>query len=199
MQHWVFLICNLAGEIYISSNCGIGYGTTLRGEHQPIRIGQSTTIGDNVMIHTFSSLGIGVPSSTNIGKNVVVGSGCYLCSCIIDDDCVIGSNSCVMEGAKLERGCVIAPASVVPPGRLIPAGQLWGGSPASFIKNLDDNKMIENHSQSYKYIEQSSAHARQIADPINELELEDSKCIGRYPDTLTKELEAIKASKDVQQ
>eukprot|EP00826_Nyctotherus_ovalis_P061892 TRINITY_DN885_c0_g1_i17.p2 TRINITY_DN885_c0_g1~~TRINITY_DN885_c0_g1_i17.p2 ORF type:complete len:151 (+),score=33.06 TRINITY_DN885_c0_g1_i17:531-983(+) len=149
------------------------------------------------MIHTFSSLGIGVPASVNIGKNVVVGHKCFLSSCIIDDDCVVGPGSSIMEGARLERGCVIAPCSVVPPGRLIPAGQVWGGSPASFIKDVEESQRVENYDKANKHVEQSVVHTRQIVDPINVLELEDSKTIGRYPDKAIKELAAIKASKEI--
>jgi len=185
------------GEIYISSGCSIGYGSTLRGEHQPIRIGQCSSIGDNVFIHTFTSLGIGVPSSVNIGKNVIIGHRCCLCSCIIDDDCLIGPGSSIMEGARLERGCVITPYSVVPPGRLIPSGQVWGGSPATFIKELEESSKKEIVEQSYKHVEQALDHIKQIANPVNEQELEDSMTIGRYPDAITKELEAIKAAKTI--
>lgn len=195
--HWVVSLRSVVGEVYISGGCGIGYGSTLRGEYQPVRIGSFSTIGDYVMIHTFSSLGIGVPASVNIGKNVTVGHKCLLSSCIVDDDCVIGPGSSVMEGARLERGCVIAPCSVVPPGRLVPAGQVWGGSPVSFIKDVEESQRIENYDRANKHVEQSLAHVRQIADPINALELEDSKTIGRYPDQPIKELAAIQASKEI--
>lgn len=47
----------------------------------------------------------GISSSVNIGKNVTIHSGCSIYSSIIDDDVVIGANSVIMQGARLERGC----------------------------------------------------------------------------------------------
>ena len=193
-------LCNdncIVGEVYISNNSGVWYGATIRGEHQPVRIGEFSTIGDYTFINTFSSLGLGIPSSVNIGKNVYIGSNCTLCSCIVDDECVISPGCTILEGARLERGCVIAPYSVVPPGRLIPSGQLWGGSPVSYIKDIDISKRMEYYKKSYKYVEHSKEHIKQIAGPIKELEAIEASRIGFFPDKTTKELEAILSTKTV--
>jgi acetyltransferase-like isoleucine patch superfamily enzyme len=50
----------------------------------------------------------------------------------IDDDVWIGANSTVLDGARIGRGAVVAAGSVVT-GE-IPAYEIWGGSPARFIK-----------------------------------------------------------------
>ena len=36
----------------------------------------------------------------------------------------------------MEDASVLEPNSVLPPGRVIPSGQVWGGSPAEFVRNL---------------------------------------------------------------
>ena len=42
----------------------------------------------------------------------------------------------------MEEMSVLEPNSVVPPGRVIPTGQVWGGSPAQFVRTLSkDEKM----------------------------------------------------------
>ena len=167
----------LVGDVLVSGKCGIGYDTILKGEYQPIRIGEFSNIGDLCTITSFSSPGVTVPASVNIGKNVVIGNKCYICSSIIDDDCIIGNNCSIMEGSRLERGCVIAPNSVVPPGSLISAGQLWGGSPVTYIRDLDKKESLENYKRSYKYVDNSQKHLEQIAAPIKELEDEDRNSV----------------------
>lgn len=81
----------------------------------------------------------GVPGATIIGipvgdsgNNTVIGAGSILRSSIIDDDCVVGENCYLMDGARMERGSALADNTVVPKGVLIPAGQLWAGNPATF-------------------------------------------------------------------
>ena len=60
---------------------------------------------------------------------MVVQSGSTIYSSFIEDECLIGFKSIILEGSRLERGCVIGPNSVVPPGRIIPSYQLWAGNP----------------------------------------------------------------------
>ncbi|MDB6020485.1 MAG: peptide synthetase [Pedosphaera sp.] len=58
-----------------------------------------------------------------IGR-VCVGRGCYL-----------GANSAVAPGARLEDGAEVEDLSMVPPGVTVPAGEVWGGSPARFVRH----------------------------------------------------------------
>lgn len=54
---------------------------------------------------------------------------------VIEDDVWVGANSVLLDGAYIERGAVIAAGSVVS-GR-VGAYQVWGGSPAKFIRERE--------------------------------------------------------------
>jgi len=69
-----------------------------------VRIGHFSSIGDGTCINTSHSLPHGLSCSVNIGKNVTIGEKCSLYACIIDDDVVIGANTVIMQGARIERG-----------------------------------------------------------------------------------------------
>ncbi len=83
----------------------IWYNVTIRAEQNPVRIGHFSTIGDGTSINTAWSLPHGITASVNIGKNVTIEEKCSIHSCIIDDDVVVGANSVINVGARLERGC----------------------------------------------------------------------------------------------
>lgn len=146
---WIAPNATLVGNVFLSKYATVWYGVTIRGELNPVRIGHFTSIGDGCTIHTAHSLTHGVASSCNIGKNVTIEADCNLHSCIIDDDVVIGQNSIIQQGARLERGCHILPNSIVKAGSLIPAGQVWGGDPATFVRELNDQELIDNYAKSY--------------------------------------------------
>lgn len=76
----------------------------------------------------------------DIGGNSIIQSGCTLYSCEIGENVFIGSNSVILEGAKIDNQAIILPNSVVPPGRLIPAQQVWGGNPIKYIRNAKDQE-----------------------------------------------------------
>ena len=56
-------------------------------------------------------------------SRIRIGRGCY-----------VGANSAVATGAVLEDGAELEDLSMVPPGVTVPAGEVWGGSPARFVR-----------------------------------------------------------------
>ena len=146
---WVAPNASLIGDVMVSNYATIWYNCTLRAEYNPIRIGHFSSIGDACTMFTAHSLPQGIAASINIGKNVTIEHNVNLHSCIIDDDVVVGHNSVIMQGARLERGCQILPNSIVGPGRLIPAGQMWGGNQVKFVKDLSAEEQLENYTKSY--------------------------------------------------
>jgi carbonic anhydrase/acetyltransferase-like protein (isoleucine patch superfamily) len=146
---WVAPNASLIGDVFLSKWSTVWYNCTIRGEMNAVRIGHFSSIGDATTIDTNHALPHGISSSVNIGKNVQIEARCNIHSCIIDDDCVIGAGSTIMQGARLERGCVILPNSVVGPGALIPAGQVWGGNKVKFVRNLSSEEQLQNYTESY--------------------------------------------------
>ena len=146
---WVAPNASLIGDVMVSKWATVWYNVTIRGEINPVRIGNFTTIGDGTSINAGHALPHGITSSVNIGKNVTIEAGCSIHSCIIDDDVVIGAGSVIGQGARIERGAVILPNSIVPHGRLIPGGQVWGGNPVTFVRELSEQELTDNYTASY--------------------------------------------------
>ena len=130
------------GDVDIFERVRIFHNVVIRGDLNSIRIGAHTTVGDRSVVHAASSSPTGLPACTIVGQNVLIGQGCLLRSVSIGDGCVVGDKSILLEGSRMEDLSVLEPSSVVPPGRVIPSGQVWGGSPAAFVRNLTkDEKM----------------------------------------------------------
>lgn len=87
------------------------------------------------------------PHLVEIGRNVVLGSGCNIAGhcqmpgmvvvrkTVIEDDVVIGANSTIFGGVHVHRGAVIAAGSVVAPFTTVGPGEYWSGVPA--VKKAD--------------------------------------------------------------
>lgn len=41
---------------------------------------------------------------------------------------------------QVEKGAMVAAGAVVEPGTVIPAGQIWGGSPAKYLRDLQPDE-----------------------------------------------------------
>jgi gamma-carbonic anhydrase len=112
---------NAVGEVRIKKWSTIWYNCVVRGDINRVDIHNFTSVGDGTVIATAAALPTGMPAKTYIGRNCVIGRGCSLYSCHIEDDVTIGDKCVILEGARIEKGAQLAPGSVVPPGRLIPA------------------------------------------------------------------------------
>jgi len=136
----------LIGDVVIGDETSIWYNCTVRGDVNNIIIGRRANIQDGTVIHV-SSTGQG----TYIGDDVTVGHLALLHACTIEDAAFIGMQACVMDGACVETGAMVAAGALVTPGKCVPSGQLWGGSPARFMRELTEaeKKYIRHSAQHY--------------------------------------------------
>lgn len=123
----------IIGDVEIGAESSVWYGCTLRGDVNNIVIGQRTNIQDHTMIHVSSTT-----QGTYIGDDVTVGHAALLHACTIGNRAFIGMQACVMDDSKVEDEAMIAAGALVTSGKTIPARQLWGGSPAKFMRDLTE-------------------------------------------------------------
>jgi len=125
----------------------------VRGDSHPITIGFSSNIQDRAVVHTLPAdvtvLKSGFTPVCHVGHYVSVGSGSTLTSCRIEDLVEIGEKCTIGEGAVVESNVILEAGTVVPPYARIPSGQRWGGNPAAFIEELDDEAKdhIKDHAE----------------------------------------------------
>lgn len=143
----------IIGAVEIGADSSIWYGCTLRGDVNNIRIGQRTNIQDHTLIHV-SSTGQG----TYIGDDVTVGHSAVLHACTIGDMAFIGMQACVMDDAVVEDRAMIAAGALVTPGKRVPSGQLWGGSPARYMRDLTVEELKFLEFSAVRYVKLSKAY-----------------------------------------
>lgn len=124
------------GDTHIGKNSGVWYGCVIRGDVNRIRIGQNTNIQDLTMIHC-AELGQG----TYMGDNITVGHSAVLHACTIEDDSLIGIQACVMDDCLVEKGAMVAAGALVTPGKIVRAGEVWAGSPAKKLRDINQNDL----------------------------------------------------------
>jgi carbonic anhydrase/acetyltransferase-like protein (isoleucine patch superfamily) len=99
----------------------------LRGDSGAIRIGARTSIQDNVVVHAGPEIG------TRIGSECIVGHLAFLEDAWVEDLCLVGVGSRVLNGARLRSGSVVAAGAVVLGGQEVPGGSRAQGVPARIV------------------------------------------------------------------
>lgn len=124
----------IIGDVEIGAGSSLWFGVTVRGDVHSIRIGKNTNIQDGSVVHCTRDR-----FSTTIGDNVTVGHLALLHGCVVEDGAFIGMKACVMDGVVVEAGAMVAAGALVTPGKRVKAGELWGGSPAKFLRALTED------------------------------------------------------------
>jgi carbonic anhydrase/acetyltransferase-like protein (isoleucine patch superfamily) len=128
---WVADSAQVIGTVELGPEASVWFGAVVRGDSETIRIGRSTNIQDQSMLHADA----GKPLS--IGDNVTVGHQVTLHGCTIGDNSLIGIQSVVLNGAKIGRNCIVGAGSVITEGKEFPDNSLIIGSPAKVVRTLD--------------------------------------------------------------
>ncbi|MDP6346674.1 MAG: gamma carbonic anhydrase family protein [Alphaproteobacteria bacterium] len=146
------------GEVEMGALASVWYNCVVRGDEEPIHIGRRTNLQDGTIVHT--SAGI---ADTWIGDEVLVGHMCLLHGCRLEDRAFVGMGSTVLDHAVIESGAMLAAGALLTPGKRIPSGQLWGGSPAKYMRDLRPEELKTHAHMVEEYVQLALKHTATLA------------------------------------
>ncbi|MCF6207766.1 MAG: gamma carbonic anhydrase family protein [Ghiorsea sp.] len=149
---WLAPNVDVIGRVTIGADTSVWYQSVLRGDVNFISIGQRTNIQDGTIIHNSGD------APCIVGDDVTVGHKVLLHGCEIQDGCLVGMGSIVMDHAVLEAGCFLAAGSLVPEGKVLKGGYLYAGSPARERRELTDKEKDFLTQSAKHYVKLAKAH-----------------------------------------
>ncbi|MDT0594956.1 gamma carbonic anhydrase family protein [Glaciecola petra] len=137
---------HVMGKVILKDNASVWFNAVIRGDCDPITIGEGSNVQDGSILHT----DYGFP--LNVGKGVTIGHKVMLHGCSIGDYSLIGINAVVLNGAKIGHHCIVGANALVTEGMEIPDYSLVIGSPAKVIKQLNEEQalMLEKSAEHYQ-------------------------------------------------
>ena len=140
------------GDVTIGADSSVWYGAVLRGDMAAIVIGSQTNLQDGTIVHVDD----GAPC--RVGSRVGVGHRVILHGCTVEDDCLIGMGSVLLNEVHVGAGSVVAAGAVLPEGMQVPPRSLVMGVPARVVRAVDERlagRIAETWSH---YVGQARAH-----------------------------------------
>ncbi len=144
------------GSVILQKDVSIWFNVVIRGDNDPIRIGEGTNIQDGSVLHTDH----GYPM--NIGNYVTVGHKVMLHGCEIGDNSLIGINAVVLNGAKIGRNCIIGANALVPEGKVIPDNSMVLGSPGKIVREVNEQNLALIKMSALHYVENAKRYMAQL-------------------------------------
>ncbi len=127
----------IIGDVTIGEHSSVWPSAVIRGDVNSIRIGKNTNVQDLSVLHVSHKSNwdpAGAPLI--IGDNVTVGHSVILHGCTLEDECLIGMGSIVMDKVVVQKHVLLAAGSLVPEGELLESGYLYVGRPAKKVRAL---------------------------------------------------------------
>jgi carbonic anhydrase/acetyltransferase-like protein (isoleucine patch superfamily) len=149
---WVAPGAYVIGDVSLGDESSVWYGAVLRGDTEPIRIGDRTNVQDGCILHADP----GFPAI--VGQGCVVGHNAVVHGCEIGDNCLVGMGATILNGAKIGDGSIVAAGAVVPEGREFPPRSLIIGVPAKRIGEVSDEQAADIERGASEYVERAAAH-----------------------------------------
>ena len=130
------------GDVHLDDDAAVWPMAVIRGDVNKICIGKRTNIQDGCVLHvnhdsTFNPGG----DALFIGDDVTIGHRVVLHGCTIEDKCLIGINSVIMDKAIISSHVLLGANSLVPPNKNLESGYLYVGSPVKQARKLTTAEM----------------------------------------------------------
>lgn len=122
---------SLIGDVTIGADSSVWFGSTIRGDVMPIRIGARTSVQDGSVIHATEGW-----APTVVGDDCVIGHKVILHGCTIGDRVLVGMGAIILDEVEIGDDVLIGAGALVTARTKIPSGSLVLGSPAKVRREL---------------------------------------------------------------
>lgn len=142
----------VVGEVTIGEESSVWYNSVVRGDMEPISIGAQTNIQDLSVLHVDEGLPCVVGSRVGVGHRVI------LHGCTVEDDCLIGMGSILLNGVRVGAGSVVGAGALLTENTVVPPGSLVLGVPAKVVRDVDDELRMRISETVRHYLELARIH-----------------------------------------
>jgi carbonic anhydrase/acetyltransferase-like protein (isoleucine patch superfamily) len=126
----------IIGDVILGDDCSIWFNAVLRGDVNPIRIGNRVNVQDNCTLHTtYNDSVVEIADDVTVGHNVVIHGA------RIESGALIGIGSVLLDHAVVGANTIVAAGSVVLEKSILEPNSLYAGTPARKVRVIDPKRL----------------------------------------------------------
>ncbi len=157
-KYWVADNARVVGNVILHENASVWFGAVLRGDNEPITIGENSNIQDGSVLHSDPGFAL------TIGRDVTVGHMAMLHGCTIGDGSLVGIGAVILNGAKIGKNCLIGAKALVGEGKEIPDNSMVLGMPGKVVRTFTDEQAQALQINAQHYVENAERFAAELAE-----------------------------------
>jgi carbonic anhydrase/acetyltransferase-like protein (isoleucine patch superfamily) len=144
------------GAVQLAKHSSVWHNAVLRGDINTIQIGEGSNVQDGTVVHLADDFGV------KVGRFVTIGHSAMIHACEIGDECLIGMQATILDGAVIGSQSIVGAGALVTKGTQIPEGSLVLGSPAKVVRALSQSERDGLKSLAEKYVAVSRGHKQRF-------------------------------------
>jgi carbonic anhydrase/acetyltransferase-like protein (isoleucine patch superfamily) len=147
---------SLIGRVTLGEDVSIWFNVVIRGDFADIKVGDRSNIQDGSVLHADA----GKPLT--ISAEVTVGHMAMLHGCTIDDRCLIGIGSTILNGAHIGEESIVGAHTLIPENKAFPPRSLILGTPGRLIRPLNDAEIASLKAVADQYVSNSRRYREHL-------------------------------------
>jgi carbonic anhydrase/acetyltransferase-like protein (isoleucine patch superfamily) len=140
----------IIGDVTLGERVSVLFGAVIRGDNDPITIGDGSNVQDNCVLHSDP----GAPLI--IGKGVTIGHCAMLHGCTVGDDSMIGIAAVVLNSTVIGKQCLVGAGAVVTERKNFPDRSVIFGSPAKVAREVTDDNIARIRMDTQSYVDRGA-------------------------------------------
>ena len=150
----------IIGDVEIGEDCSIWYGAVLRGDVNPIRIGNRVNVQDGAVLHTLYK-----NSVVEIGDDVTIGHNAIVHGAKVGNNVLVGMGAILMDHVEVQDNTIIGAGALVSARSQLTSG-VYAGMPAKKIKEGSDTITTVAQKSAAGYLMYKEWFMTSLADDI---------------------------------
>lgn len=134
------------GDVVIGAHASIWPGVVLRGDREPVVVGEETNIQDGSVLHT--EMG----SPVVLGNRVTIGHMVMLHGCTVGDGSLVGIQAVLLNDSVVGRHCLVGAAALLTEGKRVPDNSLVIGAPGRVLRDLRPEEIADLDASATAYV-----------------------------------------------
>lgn len=140
------------GKVTLGERTSVWPGATVRGDNEPIRIGNDVNIQDGAVLH------VDPDCPLTLGDFVSIGHQAMLHGCTVGEGSLIGIQAVVMNKAVIGKDCLVGAGAIITEGKVFPDRTLILGAPAKVVRELSDKDVAFLRANAGYYVERQQMY-----------------------------------------
>ena len=142
------------GDVTLEQGVSVWPQAVLRGDNEPIRIGQRSNVQEGAVLHADPGFAL------TVGQGVTIGHQAMLHGCTIGDGALIGIQAVVLNGAVIGNNCLVG--AIVTEGKVFPDNSLILGAPAKVVRELSAEAIASLQRNAAEYVEKGQSFKEKL-------------------------------------